>query len=231
MNPQRYLAACGVGSRRACDRLISEGRVLLNGKPLAFGMDINEDDVVTVDGERVDLKQTHYIALNKPAGYISDRGVPKYPSALDLDGLPRGLFAVGRLDQDATGLLLLTNDGELAHRLMHPSFEHEKEYRVLVNGAPSEATLEQWRRGIDLDGELTAPAQVAILKTEPRGTWLKVILHEGRKRQIKRVAKQLGHPVIELARVRIGSIRLGDLKIGTWRALTAAEVREMIDAR
>ncbi|MCL5999368.1 MAG: rRNA pseudouridine synthase [Chloroflexi bacterium] len=250
MKPQRFLAAAGFGSRRACEQLILAGRVTLNGQPLTFNMDIQPSDDVRVDGKPISAEdELVYIALNKPIGMISDRGIPHEQSALDLVRVPQRLFAVGRLDKDATGLLLLTNDGELSYRLTHPSFEHEKEYRVLVEGQPQDATLQRWREGVWLNGEMTAPAQVSIEKDEPSdgkttirrsraqkdkrpgtivdsdaGTWLRVVLHEGRKRQIKRVAKLLGHPVKQLIRIRIGTLHLGNLKQREWRHLSEAEV-------
>jgi 23S rRNA pseudouridine2605 synthase len=230
MKPQRYLAAAGFGSRRACEQLILAGRVTLNGLALTFNMDIAPGDDVYVDGKRVHAAdETLYIALNKPPGYISDRGIPHEKSALDLVTSPQRLFAVGRLDKDATGLLLLTNDGEMAYRLTHPRFEHEKEYHVLVMGQPSEATLQRWRDGLQLNDEWTAPAQVSVMApphpTPTTGdTWLRIVLHEGRKRQIKRVAKLLGHPVQQLIRVRIGAIQLGALQSGEWRRLSEEEI-------
>ena len=248
MNPQRFLALAGLGSRRACDKLIREGRVSVNGAVIGFGVQIQPGDSVVVNGARIGAPRSfEYIALNKPHGLISDRGMPNALSALDLPGLPAGLHAVGRLDKDATGLLLLTNDGDLSFHLAHPSFEHEKEYHVLVDGVPTEAALRHWRRGIDLEGERTAPARVSALPAQletsgnasqqvraatrrpaPKdATWLKVILREGRKRQIKKVAKQLGHPVRSLTRVRIGSLLLGTLKPGQWRVLSQDEVKKL----
>ncbi len=249
MNPQRFLALAGLGSRRACDALIREGRVTVNGAILEFGNQIDDGDLVCVDGSRIgEIAPTQYIALNKPHGLISDHGIPRAKSALDLPGLPRGLHAVGRLDKDATGLLLLTNDGDLSFRLAHPSFEHEKEYRVLVEGVPSHQTLEAWRQGILLDGTLTSKARVtslpaapqlpdehlalpvrAAVHREPSGaaTWLQVILREGRKRQIKKVAKLLGHPVRSLVRVRIGTLELGGLRPGAWRHLDPSEIAQL----
>lgn len=235
MKPQRFLAAAGFGSRRACEKLILEGRVTVNGQPLTFNMGLQLGDDVRVDGKRVTAEdELVYIVLNKPVGMISDRGIPHEPSALDLVDTPQRLFAVGRLDKDATGLLLLTNDGELSYRLTHPRFEHEKEYRVLVEGRPNEAALRRWREGLELNGEMTAPAQVMIerpqgARRQPDGedTWLRVILREGRKRQIKRVAKLLGHPVKQLIRVRIGNVQLGRLKPGEWRKLTQRELNAL----
>lgn len=232
MNAQRYLALAGIASRRKCGQLIKEGRVTVNGVRLTFGVQIHPDDEVRVDGQPVALpSELVYIALHKPAGLISDRGAPNTPSALDL--VPSGdrLFAIGRLDKDATGLLLLTNDGELTQHLTHPRYEHEKEYRVLVHGTPTEDTLARWRCGVPIgqgdEVEITAPAFVEIDHSSPEGTWLRVTLREGRKRQIKRVAKALGHPVLRLMRVRIGPITLGDLQPGRWRRLTREEVRQL----
>ncbi len=228
MKPQRFLAAAGIGSRRMCERLILEQRVTVNGQTMTFNMDVQSDADVRVDGKPVHASdESIYLALHKPAGYISDRGIPHEKSALDLVSVPQRLFAVGRLDKDATGLLLLTNDGEMAFHVTHPRYEHEKEYRVLVSGRPSEDTLDQWRAGIILHGEKTAPAKVWLesnARTTTQETWVRVILHEGRKRQVKRVARQLGHPVKQLIRVRIGAIQLGDLKPGEWRRLSAGEV-------
>jgi 23S rRNA pseudouridine2605 synthase len=200
----------------------------MNGQPLTFNMDIQPTDDVRVDGRTVQARdELVYVALNKPVGMISDRGIPNEKSALDLVKVPQRLFAVGRLDKDATGLLLLTNDGELSYRLTHPRFEHEKEYRVLVDGRPDEAALQRWREGVLLNGEWTAPAHVTVEPPQPNtggDTWLRVILHEGRKRQIKRVAKLLGHPVKQLIRMRIGNVQLGTLRPGEWRYLTPEEV-------
>jgi 23S rRNA pseudouridine2605 synthase len=228
MKPQRFLASAGFGSRRACEQLILAGRVTINGEPLTFNIDVLPNDVIKVDNNIVGGdSELVYIALNKPVGYISDRGIPDARSALDLVKLPQRLFAVGRLDKDATGLLLLTNDGELGFHLTHPSFEHEKEYRVLVQGNPDENTLNRWREGLLLNGEMTAKAQIIVESRRSDDTWLRVILHEGRKRQIKRIAKLLGHPVKQLMRVRIGSLLLGDLQPGEWRQLTPKETLEL----
>lgn len=232
MKPQRYLAAAGLGSRRACEELIKANRVTVDGGPLTFNMDLNGTEDIRVDGKPVAAQApVIYIALNKPAGYISDRGVSDARSALDLVEAGARLFPVGRLDIDATGLLLLTNDGELAYTLTHPKYEHEKEYRVLVEGAPSDHALSQWRQGVLLDGDTrpTAPAKVKRIEGPdvPGATWLAVRLREGRKRQIKRVARAVGHPVLELQRIRIGTLLLGDLAPGKWRFLTPIEVASL----
>ncbi len=232
MNSQRYLALAGVGSRRMSGQLIEQGRVTVNGRRLTFGVEIQPGDDVRIDGQPVAAPgEMVYIALHKPEGYISDRGAPGEKSALDLAPSGLRLFSVGRLDKDATGLLLLTNDGELAQRLTHPRYEHEKEYRALVQGVPAQADLDRWRRGVSIgrgaEIEITAPARVEIDHIAQAGAWLAVTLREGRKRQIKRVAKAIGHPVIRLIRVRIGPITLGDLQPGEWRRLTDDEARHL----
>ncbi len=229
MKPQRYLAAAGLGSRRTCEALIKDGRVTAGGSVVTFNMELEAADDVRVDGRRIGTQSASvYVILNKPAGFISDRGAPGAKSALDLVETSVRLFAVGRLDSDATGLLLLSNDGELTYSLTHPKFEHEKEYRVLVDGEPNAHVLSQWRQGILLEGEdrPTAPAKVRIVKGQPTGgdTWLAIVMREGRKRQIKRVGRALGHPVRALERIRIGPLRLGDLPLGQWRHLTIEEV-------
>ncbi|MBX7212778.1 MAG: rRNA pseudouridine synthase [Thermoflexales bacterium] len=235
MKPQRYLAVAGLGSRRACEALIKAGRVTRNGEQLTFNQDIGEGDDVRVDGAPVRAPSAPvYVALHKPAGLISDRGARGARSALDLVPGEARLFPVGRLDIDATGLLLLTNDGELALTLTHPRYEHDKEYRVLVDGVPGARALAHWRKGIILEGEErpTAPAKVEVLpeQREAGATWLSVTLHEGRKRQIKRVAKAVGHPVRRLIRVRIGPLKLGDLEPGKWRALAKDEIDALLNA-
>jgi len=234
MRLQKLLAQSGFGARRKCEALIAAGRVTVNGRVAQLGMTVSPGDDVRVDGQPIaPPEEKIYIALHKPVGYASDRSNPRNKTVFDLVPTPQRLFAVGRLDKDSSGLILLTNDGAFAYRLTHPRFEHEKEYHVLVSGRPSEAALQRWRAGVLLEGEVTAtaPADVQILRPQPAippgaadGTWLRVIMHEGRKRQIRRIARQLGYPVIRLIRVRVGCVTLGDLKSGDWRRLTDAEV-------
>jgi len=231
---QKILAHAGVGSRRACEELIRQGRVAVNGQVAQLGQKANpKRDRITVDGKPIRLKRHRtYIALHKPTGVISTTQDPQgRPTVLDLVPARPGvrLWPVGRLDLDSEGLVLLTNDGEFTHRLTHPSFQHEKEYRALIVGRPTRSTLDQLRKGIVLDGRRTAPAQVRVLRQQDRNTWwLRVVLREGRKRQIRQMMQAVGHPVKRLIRVRIGSLRLGDLKPGTWRRLTAHEVRTLV---
>jgi 23S rRNA pseudouridine2605 synthase len=225
---QKILARAGFGSRRACEEFIRLGRVAVNGQVARLGQRADPDrDHITLDGNPVQVEQRHtYVALHKPPGVLSDEGdgSGRLPTVRDLVPLPGRLFPVGRLDLRSEGLVLLTDDGELTYRLTHPSFGHEKEYRALVEGEPDAETLDKWRRGVFLDGRRTAPAQVSVIGQEKGYTWLRIVLREGRKRQIRRVAAMLGHPPHRLIRVRIGSLRLGDLQPGQWRELSPAEV-------
>ena len=228
---QKIMARAGFGSRRACEELIRQGRVAVNGQIAQLGQKADPDrDRITVDGRLVQENRVRtYVALHKPRGVLSDEGdgSGRLPTVRDLVSLPGHLYPVGRLDLRSEGLILLTNDGDLAYRLTHPRFGHEKEYRALVEGEPDEATLARWRRGVFLDGRRTAPAEVTVVGRESGGAWLRVVLREGRKRQIRRVAAMLGHPVRRLIRVRIGPLRLGGLKPGQWRKLTDAEVKTL----
>lgn len=231
MRLQKFLAQAGYGARRKCEQIILAGRVTVNGNVAKLGQSVEAGDDVRVDGVPVaQPEQKVYIALNKPAGYSSDLSDARNKNMFELVNVPERLFGVGRLDKDSSGLILLTNDGEFAYRLTHPSFEHEKEYRARVEGQPTEITLNRWRAGVLLDGEETptAPCKVRTINTHENTSRLAIIMHEGRKRQIRRIAKLLGHPVIELSRVRVGSVKLGDLKSGEWRKLTASEVSELM---
>ena len=224
---QKVLARAGYGSRRSCESLIVEGRVRVDGAVVTLGQKADPaSQAITVDGARIRIPESHtYLAVNKPAGILSDTDDPRgRKTVLDLVPHKGHLFAVGRLDLDSEGLILLTDDGELANRILHPRYGHEREYHVRVTGRPSDEILQSWERGILLDGVQTAPAKVRVLRTEPDGTWLHIVMREGKKRQIRRVAASLGHPATALVRVRIGPIRLGNLVCGRWRELSRKEV-------
>ncbi len=234
---QKFLARAGVASRRHAEELIRAGRVRVNGQPVThLGTKINPAiDEIQVDGRPVRPSDASvYLALHKPAGVVSTASDPQGRQTV-LDLLPATLrakrvFPVGRLDLDSEGLLLLTNDGSFALRLTHPRYEQEKEYHALVQGQPSPDALTSLRRGLLLPGETrpTAPAQARLLRALGDGTsWLSVTLHEGRKRQVRRMFAAVGHPVLRLIRVRVGPLRLGDLPPGHWRPLSAAEVRTL----
>jgi 23S rRNA pseudouridine2605 synthase len=229
---QKILSRAGYGSRRACEELIAAKRVKVNDKPVILGSkaDIAHDHI-TVDGKTLPkIEETKvYVAINKPKGVLSDMDPQEMRKTVrDLVPIPGHLFAVGRLDMDSEGLILLTNDGELANHLTHPRYEHEKEYDVQVVARPDEEQLAIWRRGVVLeDGHRTAPAKVKIESSNANGAWLRIIMHEGRKRQIREVGKRIGLPVQRIIRVRISSLLLGDLKPGEWRYLTETEIKRL----
>ena len=225
---QKILARANHGSRRSCENLIAAGRVTVNGREAKLGTKADVDlDLIEVDSRQIDIQEPIYIKLNKPRGIISstkdelDQG---RPTIMDLVNLAEHLYPIGRLDKQSQGLMLLTNDGALTHQLTHPSFEHPKSYRAAVQGKISDQALGQWRRGLMLDEKLTAPAIIEVINQEKECTWLQITLHEGRKRQIRRIAAQYGHPVQALIRESIGPIELGDLAIGMWRYLEDVEI-------
>jgi 23S rRNA pseudouridine2605 synthase len=227
---QKILAKAGYGSRRSCEELILAGRVKINGQVALIGSKADqENDAIQVDGQKIPKQPPLlYIALNKPAGVISDVETHADPrqTVRDLVPVAGHLFSVGRLDYESEGLILLTNDGELANQLTHPRYGHEKEYRVLVASRPDERQLDAWRHGVILeDGYRTVPAQVKMESTMGKGSWLRVILREGRKRQIREMGKLTGLPVVRIMRIRIGGVQLGTLKTGEWRYLTPEELR------
>jgi 23S rRNA pseudouridine2605 synthase len=231
---QKAMAHAGVASRRKCEALILQGRVRVNGQVVTqLGSKVHPiHDTIEVDGQLITPEEKVYILLHKPRGYLSDtRDFRGRSSALGLVPAEERLYPVGRLDAESEGLLLLTNDGELAHRLTHPRYEHTKEYHVYVEGYPNDETLKGWRQGVFVDGRQTAPAQISVLRREGDRTWLRVVLREGRKRQIRQVAAILGHPVHQLIRVRIGPVQLGNLKPGEWRYLTKRELKKLQDPK
>jgi 23S rRNA pseudouridine2605 synthase len=225
---QKILARAGYGSRRVCDQLVSAGRVTVNGRIATPGTKADpHKDLIQLDGNSLKTdEEMVYIVLNKPRGVLSTVSAPdQRQKVVDLVESAARLFPVGRLDVDSEGLILLTNDGELANQLTHPRYEHEKEYRVLVARKPDDEQLNVWRRGVVLtDGYRTLPAEVQLDRTAGRGAWLKVILREGRKRQIREMGTQTGLPVVKIIRIRIGGIHLGSLKPGQWRFLTKDEI-------
>src|SRR5512135_3078560 len=225
---QKLLAQAGLGSRRACEEYLVQLRVKVNGKTVQLGAKADPNrDTITVDDRRIQFESKKvYVMLNKPLGIITTNDDEfDRKTVRDLVAVEGHLYPVGRLDADSEGLVLLTNDGDLANALTHPRYEHEKEYRVLVEGEPGESTLKAWQRGVLLEGQMTAPARVDVIDSGRGQTWLRVVMHEGRKRQIREVAGMLGHHVKYLQRVRIGPIRPTNLKVGEWRHLSASEVK------
>jgi 23S rRNA pseudouridine2605 synthase len=228
---QKILARAGYGSRRSCEELISAGRVRVNGQAVGLGDKANAaKDKITVDGRAVKQAESLvYVALYKPRGVISTVSDPDLrPAVRDLVPVEGTLYPVGRLDFDSEGLVLMTNDGDLANKLTHPRYEHEKEYRVLVAKHPDPEQLNLWRRGVVLeDGFRTEPAGVYVVSKQGKGAWLDVTLKEGHKRQIREMGIQTGLPVARIVRVRIGELRLGSLKPKEWRFLTTQEVEAL----
>ena len=223
---QKVLARVGIGSRRACEDLIAEGRVTVDGEVAVLGCRVDvETALIELDGAPIGVRPdlVHYL-LNKPAGVVTTADDPQgRPTVVGLVPAEPRVFPVGRLDVDTEGLLLLTNDGELAHRLTHPSFGVEKEYVAELEGSPSRAALRRLREGVELDDGTTAPARAALL--EP--SVVRLTVHEGRNRQVRRMCDAVGHPVVRLIRTRIGPLADRSLAPGAWRELTGDEVRSL----
>jgi 23S rRNA pseudouridine2605 synthase len=228
MRLAKYLAHAGVASRRAAEGLIAEGRVSVDGQTVTDpARDVDQQHSVSVDGKALKGAEPRVVyALNKPVGVLSTaRDTHGRPTVVELvPGGGRRLYPVGRLDVDTSGLILLTNDGELANRLTHPSFEVPRTYRArLAGGAVREVALEELRRGVRLDGSTTAPARVRRV----RGNLIELTIHEGRNRQVRRMCEAVGHRVLELQRVAFGPLKLGGLQPGGHRRLGDAEVERL----
>jgi pseudouridine synthase len=229
---QKILSQAGVASRRASEQLMLEGRVSVNGtvvRELGAKADAAHDDI-RVDGRRIRVvERRRYILLNKPAGYVTTRSDPqRRRTIMDLlSGVRDYVYPVGRLDYDSDGLLILTNDGELAAQLTHPSHEVPRVYEVRVLGVPDGHDLSRLSRGVVIDGRRTAPAEVTPITEKSGQTTLRIVVHEGRNRQIRRMCDAIGHPVEQLTRVAIGPIRDLHLKPGRWRDLTDQEVASL----
>ncbi len=230
MRLQKFLARAGAASRRGSEDLMTAGRVAVNGV-VATELGTRVDplvDTVTLDGAPVTLSQAPvYIAFNKPPGVVTTmsdpQGRPTVAQFVPVEANP-GLFPVGRLDYNTTGLLLFTTDGEIAHRLLHPSRHVEKVYRALVDGRASDAALGRLRDGVALDDGITAPARVRVLRSSGNSTYVEIAIREGRKRQIRRMFSKIGHPVVELHRVSFGPVGIEGITRGAWRHLTAEEI-------
>jgi 23S rRNA pseudouridine2605 synthase len=225
---QKILARAGYGSRRSCEELIISGRVLVNGQKAELGQKADAlKDRIELDHSVIpQAKSFIYLAYNKPRFVLCDKVLgDDRRTVFDLVPGGQDLAIVGRLDFESEGLVLLTNDGEMVNKLTHPRYEHEKEYRVLLASRPDEKQMSAWRRGIILeDGHKTSPVEIKIETALGKGAWMRVIMKEGHKRQIRETAKTLGLFVIRILRVRIGTLFLGTLKSGEWRELTEADV-------
>lgn len=230
---QKVMAQAGIGSRRACEEMIQSKRVLVNGQPAVLGQKVDPaSDTILVDGKPLGrLEPKRYFVLNKPRGYVTtSRDQFARRSVLDLVSLPERVYPVGRLDYDSEGLVLLTNDGELAYRIMHPRFKLPKTYRVRVKGQVSEDAVERLRSGVMLDDGPTQPARVELLKAASDASLLRITITEGRNRQVKRMCAAVGHEVIRLIRESIGPLRLRGLAAGEYRELRSYEVKSLYRA-
>lgn len=230
---QKLMAQAGLGSRRHNEELISAGRVKVNGRLAHLGQKADPTtDTIEVDGKKLDLAQDAaiYIALHKPKGVLSsleDEMEEGRTTVRDLIDVAGHLYPVGRLDRQSEGLILMTNDGELAHKITHPRYGHKKIYEVTLEGNISPEAVLHWTQGVMLDDKRTAPVRIENIRRQGGTTRLQIVMREGRKRQIRRVAAQLGHPVRRLIRQQIGPLKLGDLEAGKWRHLTADEVKRL----
>ena len=227
MRINQYIASAGVTSRRKADEMIEKGRVRVNGAVLTSpGYHVQDGDVVEVDGVRIEPEQKKvYYLLNKPAGYVT--------STADKEGRPLvtelvpdsvRVFPVGRLDYNTSGLLILTNDGELSNKLMHPSNEFDKRYLVRAQGIVTMAEVKRLESGVDIGDFVTSPAEVHLLKHDRNSTVAEIVIHEGKNRQVRRMFKAIGHPVLELCRTGLGNLSIGKLAVGQCRKLSPAEV-------
>ncbi len=232
MRLQKYMAECGVASRRKAEEMIAQGQVTVNGVTVTeMGVQVEEGDEVRVNGRAIHPEaEKRYVMYHKPAGEVTTVSDPEGRRCV-LDHFrdyPVRLYPVGRLDYDSEGLLLLTNDGALTERMLHPSHQVDKTYLARVEGSVSMDAVRNLRSGIMLDDHKTAPAKVRVVKLEAEATVVLVTIHEGRNRQVRRMFEETGHRVLQLRRVRFGPLELGDLPRGRWRELTAEEVRRLM---
>ncbi|MBD3293617.1 MAG: pseudouridine synthase [Armatimonadia bacterium] len=232
---QKLLARAGLGSRRSCEDLIREGRVTVNGRTVEkLGAKAAPDADIRVDGRTVTIPEGYvYLVLNKPPGYVTTKDDPQgRPTVMDLvpEELRDRVFPVGRLDQDSTGLLMLTDDGDLTQRLLHPKHHVPKQYLADVEGTPSESQLRRLRSGVELDDGVTQPAEVMLVAQGGGEARLRITISEGRNRQVRRMCAAIGHPVRRLKRVAMGPLRLGELSLGAVRTLTESQVQALRQA-
>ena len=232
---QKILARAGIASRRKAEELISEGRIAVDGKVVTEqGMKVDPAcAVITFDGKPVTFEEKIYLLLNKPAGFVTTLSdTHGRPIVTDLmPDVSERVFPVGRLDYDTEGALLLTNDGELGQYIQHPRYEVNKTYEATVTGVPSRDKIQQLEKGILLEGQKTWPAKIRILKQKKRDTVLELIIHEGRKRQVRKMLAAVGHPVRKLKRTAYGNLKLGKLQPGKYRFLTQKDLKKIFSGK
>jgi len=234
MRLQKYLSHAGIASRRKAEELIAQGRVCVNGVRVKdMGVKVSSNDIVEVDGKNVRLEgRKVYIMLNKPVGYVStvkDQFARK--TVLDLvRDVKERIYPVGRLDYDTSGLILLTNDGDFAFTLTHPSHEIEKVYSAVVKGVVNKDKIEVFKKGIMIENYITSPAKLRIINICDNTSVIEITIHEGKNRQVRKMCEAIGHPVLKLKRVSIGPLKIGNLEEGKWRYLTDREVKALINS-
>lgn len=225
---QKYMARCGVASRRKCEEIIKSGKVKVNGVVTTeLGSKINDNnDIVEVYGKRIYLEENKiYIMLNKPEGYITSNNDEKNrKTILDLVKVNERIYSIGRLDYDTSGLLLLTNDGDIYNKVIHPRKEIDKTYVAVVKGLFTPKEMEKFKNGVDIGGYITANANIRLLEKKEKECTVEIKIHEGKNRQVRRMCSALGHEVKKLKRISIGNLKLKNLKKGQWRYLTTEEI-------
>ena len=232
MRINKYIASCGVASRRKAEEIILDGRVTVNGKlvtELAFNID-EEKDIVEIDGEQIGVEKNNvYIVLNKPEGYITTvKDQFDRPSVLDLvKDIDERVYPIGRLDYETSGLLILTNDGDLTYKLTHPKHEVDKTYMAIVKGVPNAQEIKSFEEGLYIEDYKTAPAKIKVVKINEEKNYsiCQIKIHEGKNRQVRKMFKAINHPVLRLKRTAMGKIRIGECEIGKYRYLTEDEVK------
>lgn len=226
---QKYMAHCGVASRRKCEELILDGKVKVNNQIVKeLGTKVNPSmDKVEVDGVLIKPEERKiYISLNKPVGYVTTvKDEKNRKTVLDLVKVEERIYPIGRLDYNTSGLLLLTNDGEVYNKVIHPRQSINKVYIALIKGHLTDKKIELFSKGIDIGGYITAPAKIRILKKFENSSEVEITIHEGKNRQIRRMCEKIGNPVIQLKRIKIGDIKLEGLAIGKWRYLSEKEIK------
>lgn len=225
---QKYMARCGVASRRKCEEIILLGKVKVNNKivtELGYKIDVDNDKVI-VDNKLIKPEEKKvYIALNKPEGYVSTVKDEKgRKTIIDLIKIEERVYPIGRLDYDTSGLILLTNDGDIYNKIIHPREEKNKIYIATIKGTPTKEEIERFENGINIDGYTTAKASFKVIKNNSDCSEVKIIIHEGKNRQIRKMCEAIKHPVLKLKRIQIGDIKLGDLPKGKWRFLDDEEL-------
>lgn len=228
---QKYMAHCGVASRRKCESIIIQNRVKVNEviiNELGFKIDTSKD-IVKVDNKRINIEEKKvYIALNKPEGYVSTvKDENNRKTILDIVKVDERVYPIGRLDYDTSGLILLTNDGDIYNKIIHPRFEKNKVYIAEIRGIPSSEDIKRFEGGLDIGGYVTSKASIKIINSYKNMSRVRIMIHEGKNRQIRRMCSLIKHPVISLERTEIGKIKLGNLKKGKWRYLTSDEINSI----